>query len=164
MLLRNFIFPFPTRFFLKSQPFRTSLFSFLVNERSRECFLSNKISSQHCPGLRSLEQFNPRIVTIEENSKSNTFACCLLVCVCVLGIWINSPTHFTVTSCRVSLISYWSQRCFASSLQLCSSTVYSVHICTSRQDITLPMCARMLNIDQKLCCFHITFLDKTCFW
>lgn len=37
-------------------------------------------------------------------------------------------------------------------------------VCTSRQDITLPMCARMLNIDQKLCCFHITFLDKTCFW
>lgn len=34
--------------------------SFLVDEHSSKCFLSNKISSQHCLGLRSLEQFSPR--------------------------------------------------------------------------------------------------------
>lgn len=36
-------------------------FSFLADEHSRKSFLSKKISSQRCLGLRSLEQFNPRV-------------------------------------------------------------------------------------------------------
>lgn len=81
------------KIFSRSQQFRVSLFSFLVSKHSRKCFLPNKISSQRCPRWRSLEQFNPGIVTIGENQQVKLLHM-LVVRVCVLGIWINSLNTF----------------------------------------------------------------------
>lgn len=149
---------FPWDFFFKWQQFRIFVIFFPVNKCSRKCFLSKKTSPKHCPGLRSLEQFNLWIVKERKKTVSQTP-------LCTAYTYMMDMDQFSKM-----FHSDLSQSQFLNAKILCIhfAVVFLHCICTGVQEdmmlcVHVYFCVCLLNIDQQLCLFPITFRRKRFF-